>query len=61
MGRPSRLDGFSSIHSQDLAEIRDHDVFGHVQAQDAPEDSEAKQPEVERDQATTPSIAPTVI
>ncbi len=52
LGRPVRsdvwrLDGCSSIDAEDLAKIGGHDMFGHIQAQDAPEHTEAEQPEVE--------------
>jgi hypothetical protein len=40
--------GSTTIDAQDLAKVSDRDVLGHIQAHNAPERSEAKKPEIER-------------
>ena len=39
----------AAINAQDSAEVGNHHVLGHVQAQNSPEDSQPEQPDVQRD------------
>jgi hypothetical protein len=51
MGRWRRLGGLArdcgTVHSQGLTQERDGHMFGHVQAEDAPQGTEPEEPEVQ--------------
>ena len=38
-----------AIDAQDVAKLSDHNVLGHIQAEDTPEHAQSEKPKIERD------------
>lgn len=43
------LTGSDAIDAEDMAKMSDHNVLGHVQAEDTPEHAQSEKPKIERD------------